>query len=75
MEFLNKFITNFENQKIRENKNGTNLGVVYTPNKIADFIVKSIFKIYFNDLLKKYEYLNEELEIDKIFQLILEIKN
>ena len=68
MEFLNKFIINFENQKIRGNNN---LGVAYTPNQIADFIVKSIFKIYFNDLLKKYEPLNEELDIDNISQLIL----
>ena len=44
MEFLSKFIIKFENQKIKENKNGSNLGVVYTPNEIADFIIRQILR-------------------------------
>ena len=71
MKFLNEFIINFENQKNKQKQSGSNLGVVYTPNEIADFIVKRIFKIYINDLLKKYEFFNEELDYGAQFQLLV----
>ena len=71
MEFLNELIDNFENQKLINIKNKGTFGVVYTPNEIADFIVKSIFKICIKDLLKLYGYFTKELDIHNLIQFLV----
>ncbi|MFX0187424.1 MAG: Eco57I restriction-modification methylase domain-containing protein [Candidatus Hodarchaeota archaeon] len=68
MEFLNELIDNFENQSF---KNQKNFGVIYTPNEIADFIVKSIFKICIKDLLQLYGYFTKELDIHNLIQFLV----
>jgi len=49
---INTFIISFENQKIENQKEIKNVGVVYTPKEITEFIIENIFKIYFEDLYK-----------------------
>jgi len=64
MEFLKEFIVNFETNRSKEIGEIKNFGVVYTPNEITSFIIKRIFKIYFNCELR--EKINKELENIKI---------
>ncbi len=52
---LNAFqdiIESFEEKKFTENGINKNMGAVYTPVKIADFLVKNAFIKYFKDLME-----------------------
>ena len=56
---INNFIINFENQKQENQKEKINIGVVYTPKEITEFIIENVFKIYFEDLYKiKFKKVN-----------------
>ena len=45
---LEKHIEKFENEKIQEKKRSQNLGVIYTPSHVVDYLVTNIFRIYLN---------------------------
>ncbi len=44
-------IDSFENEKLLEKNKNRNLGVIYTPNQIVDYIVSNTFKNYFQEIL------------------------
>jgi hypothetical protein len=48
-------IEDFENEKFNEKESGQHSGIVYTPSRIADFMVKNIFKIYFEEFFEKFD--------------------
>ena len=48
--FLKKFISEYEKKKFEERNNRNNIGIVFTPKKIADFIISNIFRIYLVEL-------------------------
>ena len=53
--FFKNIVEEFENKKLYEKESGQYSGIVYTPNRIAEFIVKNIFKIYITDLCAKFD--------------------
>jgi hypothetical protein len=48
-----KTIENFENDKLKDRNSNQLSGCVYTPQSIADFVIKNILRIHFLDFFKK----------------------
>ncbi len=48
---IEKIIENFENEKIDGKGFSRNIGIIYTPKKIVDYIISDIFRIYFENLM------------------------
>ncbi|MFX0026628.1 MAG: Eco57I restriction-modification methylase domain-containing protein [Candidatus Hermodarchaeota archaeon] len=46
---LEEHITEFESEKKEQSKLKKNLGIIYTPQKLADFMVSESFKLYFKN--------------------------
>ena len=53
--FLQRYIEKFENKILNEKETSQYSGIVYTPSKVADFIVRNIFKIYIEDYLENFD--------------------
>ena len=49
LTYLNKVIRDFEDEKVNGKTNDRNLGVIYTPKFIVDYIVSNVFKLYFEE--------------------------
>jgi len=49
LTYLNKVIRDFEDEKVNGKTNFRNLGVIYTPKFIVDYIVSNVFKLYFEE--------------------------
>lgn len=49
LTYLNKVIRDFEDEKVNGKTNDWNLGVIYTPKFIVDYIVSNVFKLYFEE--------------------------
>ncbi|KKN52539.1 hypothetical protein LCGC14_0611480 [marine sediment metagenome] len=77
LESLDNIITDFENKKSVRIESKQDLGIIYTPKIIVEYIVSNIFRIYFADLLefeKLFEnatYRNEIIRNDVIFNSLL----
>jgi len=52
-----KLILEYEETKSKNKNLNQASGVVYTPEKIVNFVVDNIFKIYFTDLFRKFKIL------------------
>lgn len=52
LESLDNIITDFENEKSDRIESKQDLGIIYTPKIIVEYIVSNIFRIYFADLLE-----------------------
>ncbi|MFW9999815.1 MAG: Eco57I restriction-modification methylase domain-containing protein [Candidatus Hodarchaeota archaeon] len=55
---IEKRIERFENEKFLEKDKSRNLGIIYTPNQVVDYIVTKIFRIYF----EKFVSFNKEIK-------------
>lgn len=51
LSFAQNIIKSFENNKILEKDINRNLGIIYTPNQVVDYIVSNVFRIYFEELI------------------------
>jgi len=61
---IENYIESFENEKFHEKNENRNLGIIYTPYQVVNFIVSNIFRIYFKKFIysKKKEPNNPSLE-------------
>lgn len=50
-----KIINDFENSRFKEKNMKKSYGIVYTPQKLVDFIVKNAFEIYFNETFQQFK--------------------
>ncbi len=48
---IDRVIENFENEKIDGKDLNRNIGIIYTPKIVVDYIVFNIFRIYFEELI------------------------
>ncbi len=44
---IERHIESFENEKFLQKNESRNIGIIYTPNQVVDYIVSNIFRIYF----------------------------
>jgi len=68
---LEKEIKKFEREKFRQKKLQKNLGAIYTPQKIADFMVTQALKLYFSDFIA----IDQNNDINKILLIIAKNQN
>ena len=61
---LNLIVNGFERSRLNEPSSNKNLGIVYTPNKVVEFMVSEVFKLYFEEFYKilKSDDLNSLLD-------------
>jgi len=55
IKFIEKQIQDFENQKRLEQTKNRNLGIIYTPNQIVEYIVSNVFRLYFQEYSNSLE--------------------
>lgn len=67
-----ELISKYENKKSNEKKLNQTSGVVYTPENIVYFIVKNIFKTYFNDFFKLYNIIIENARSTELFLIAIQ---
>jgi len=68
---IERHIESFENEKFLEKDNKQNLGTVYTPNQVVDYIVSNIFRIYFEQFFTPNKETKNELNLEEIFLSII----
>lgn len=51
LTYIDKIIIDFENKKVNEKGSNKNLGTIYTPKLIVDYIISNVFKLYFEEFL------------------------
>ncbi|MFX1394660.1 MAG: Eco57I restriction-modification methylase domain-containing protein [Promethearchaeota archaeon] len=66
---LNNFISDYE-KKIKEKDSSNNIGVVFTPKKIADFIICNIFRIHLKELFNIQINANLELFFKELSEIL-----
>ena len=69
---IDKFIESFEREKLLEKGKKQDLGIIYSPNQVVEYIVSNIFKIYFSNFITFNKETRKELNLEK---LILSISN
>ncbi|MFX1366182.1 MAG: class I SAM-dependent DNA methyltransferase [Promethearchaeota archaeon] len=62
-------IESFENEKFLEKDENHNLGIIYTPKQLVDFIVSNIFRIHFEKILNYQNKTKGNLNLEKISYL------
>ena len=73
-QFLNnieKHIDSYEYEKFLEKNENHNLGIIYTPNQVVDYIVSSIFRLYLEDFKYSEKLNKEEFSLEEIFISII----
>ncbi|MFX1312028.1 MAG: DNA methyltransferase, partial [Promethearchaeota archaeon] len=64
--FINKVIIDFEIEK----SNDRNIGEIYTPQPIVDYIVSNIFKLYFKECFNFPKYTNSDSFFNQIKKIL-----
>jgi len=68
---IEKKIQSFENEKFLEKGENRNLGIIYTPKEVVDYIVSNIFRIYFENNLNSQSISQRDFNFEeKLFSLI-----
>ena len=67
INIIEKHVKKFENQKLLEKIDNQNLGIIYTPPEVVDYIVSNIFRMYF----KKYITLKNRINVQENLREIL----
>lgn len=62
-------IERFENEKFLEKDENRNLGIIYTPKQLVDYIVSNIFRIHFEEILNYQNKTKGELNLERIAHL------
>ena len=72
---LEIIINKFEKQKFTEKNNNRNRGVIYTPQPIADFMVKNIIRFFFDEFPEIQKIFQKTCDINSLKQLFVNNKN
>ncbi len=66
LSFAGKLIQSFENNKIFEKEVNRNLGIIYTPNQVVDYIVSNVLRIYFEELINTKNLFQNGLNLESL---------
>ncbi len=70
INFIEKQIQDFEYQKTLEQNKNRNLGVIYTPNQVVEFIVSNVFRIYFHEHSNSLKTNQLDIDLEKITAIL-----
>ena len=68
---IEKHIERFENEKFLEKNESRNLGIIYTPNQVVDYIVSNIFRIYLEKFIYSKKANKDDFNLEGIFLSII----
>ena len=67
VNYIERYIESFENEKFLEKNKNRNLGIIYTPSKVVDYIISNIFRIYFERYISFNKETKDEPNVKEIF--------
>ncbi|MFX0006208.1 MAG: Eco57I restriction-modification methylase domain-containing protein [Promethearchaeota archaeon] len=70
IKFMENQIQDFENQKALQQNKNRNLGIIYTPNEIVDYIVSNIFRIFFREYFTSLKINQVDVNIEKLVDIL-----
>ncbi|MFW9972148.1 MAG: class I SAM-dependent DNA methyltransferase [Candidatus Odinarchaeota archaeon] len=70
LNLIEKQIESFEYEKIHNKNKNRDLGIIYTPNNVVDYIVSNIIKIYFQESLKTLNLYNIDFNLEEFVQIL-----
>ena len=68
---IEEYIENFENEKFFEKNENRNLGIIYTPYQVVNYIVSNIFRIFFEEFIYPTKINKENLSLEENFLSII----
>ncbi|MFX0144530.1 MAG: class I SAM-dependent DNA methyltransferase [Candidatus Hodarchaeota archaeon] len=72
LNVIEKHIEIFEHKKHLEKSKNRNLGIIYTPNHVVDYIVSNIFKLYFQEFFNSLKITQDNVTFPKILNQIIQ---
>ena len=75
LSFAGKLIQSFENNKIFEKEVNRNLGIIYTPNQVVDYIVSNVLRIYFEELINTQNLVKNNINFENFSFLLNKNQN
>ena len=67
VNYIERHIESFENEKFLEKNKNRKLGIIYTPSKVVDYIISNIFRIYFERYISFNKETKDEPNVKEIF--------
>ncbi len=71
LTYIEKSIESFENEKFLEKNDNRNLGIIYTPKKIVDYIVSNSFRICFEKFIKSHKLVQIDSDLEGLFPSLI----
>jgi SAM-dependent methyltransferase len=71
LTYIERYIDRFENQKLIEKDNNRNLGIIYTPKKIVEYIVSNSFRIFFEGFINFHNLIQDNFDLEGIFPSLI----
>ncbi|UCC20803.1 MAG: N-6 DNA methylase, partial [Promethearchaeota archaeon] len=68
---IQNHIDNFESEKYLEKNENQSLGIIYTPNKIVDYIVSNIFRKYLENFINSEGKFKENSDLEGTIRSII----
>ncbi|MFX1553917.1 MAG: hypothetical protein ACFFBV_08325 [Promethearchaeota archaeon] len=68
---IEKTIDGFENEKLLEKDDNRNLGIIYTPKKVVDYIVSNSFRIYFEKFINSHNLVQGDSDLEELFTSLI----
>ncbi len=65
LNFIENKIESFENEKFLEKGENRNLGIIYTPKEVVDYIVSNIFRIHFEKILNYHNETQQNFNVNE----------
>ncbi|UCD00479.1 MAG: N-6 DNA methylase [Promethearchaeota archaeon] len=71
LPYIERIIDRFENEKLIEKDNNRNLGIIYTPKKIVDYIVSNSFRLFFEGVINFHDLIQHSFDLKGIFPSLI----
>jgi len=75
LSFAGKLIQLFENNKIFEKEVNRNLGIIYTPNQVVDYIVSNVLRIFFEELINTKNLIQNGFNLESLNYILNKNQN
>ena len=67
---IENYIKNFENKKLLEKNKNRNLGIIYTPSQIVDYIVSNVLSLFLANFINSEENFKDLSNLESLCLLI-----
>jgi tRNA1(Val) A37 N6-methylase TrmN6 len=67
ISLIEKQIESFENKKLLEKNKNYNLGIIYTPTQVVDYMVSNIIKRYFHEIFNSFNKYPSKFNLEELY--------